>query len=62
MQSDFHRVMEARTASAAGSPEQEEALELWSPVELNFESYSAQAWNCVLLQVRHLSVPVSSSA
>jgi hypothetical protein len=51
MQSDFHRVMEARTASAAGSPEQEEALELWSPVELNFESYSAQAWNCVLLQV-----------
>eukprot|EP00775_Hariotina_reticulata_P012144 gene12144-12282_t len=50
-ENDFHRVMEARTAAAAGSPEQEEALELWSPVELNFELYSAQAWNCVLLQV-----------
>lgn len=51
-EADFGRVMEARTAAAAGNPEQEQALELWAPVELAFGSYSTQAWNCVLLQVR----------
>jgi hypothetical protein len=49
--SDFELVMEARSAAAAGNPEQEAAQELWAPAELSFGAYSARAWNCVLLQV-----------
>jgi hypothetical protein len=49
---DFELLMEARSASAAGNPEQETAQELWAPVEQSFGEYSARAWNCVLLQVR----------
>ena len=48
---DFDRIMEARTAAAAGNPEQEQALELWAPVEQSFGVYSTQAWNTLLLQV-----------
>jgi hypothetical protein len=48
---DFELVMEARSAAAAGNPEQEAAQELWAPVEQSFGAYSARAWNCVLLQV-----------
>lgn len=49
---DFELLMEARSAAAAGNPEQEAAQELWGPVEQSFGEYSARAWNCVLLQVR----------
>lgn len=48
---DFDRIMEEQTAAAAGNLEQERLLELWAPVEQSFGSYSAQAWNTVLLQV-----------
>lgn len=48
---DFDRIMDDRTAAAAGNADQEQALELWAPVEQSFGVYSAQAWNAILLQV-----------
>lgn len=48
---DFQKLMEDRTASAAGNPELEEALDCYAAVEASFGAYSAMAWNCVLLQV-----------
>lgn len=51
-EADFTRLMEDRTAAAAGNPEEEEQLDYWAAVEASFGAYSAMAWNCVLLQVR----------
>ncbi|KAF6261116.1 hypothetical protein COO60DRAFT_1637017 [Scenedesmus sp. NREL 46B-D3] len=48
---DFELLMQARSAAAAGNPDQEAAQELWDPVEQGFGAYSARAYNCVLLQV-----------
>jgi hypothetical protein len=49
---DFTKLMEDRTAAAAGNPELEEQLDYWAAVEASFGMYSAMAWNTVLLQVR----------
>lgn len=50
-EADFTRLMEDRTAAAAGNPDLEEQLDYWAAVEVSFGAYSAMAWNCVLLQV-----------
>lgn len=50
-EADFTKLMEDRTAAAAGNPEEEERLDYWAAVEASFGAYSAMAWNCVLLQV-----------
>jgi hypothetical protein len=50
-EADFSRLMEDRTAAAAGNPDEEEALDYWAAVEASFGAYSAMAWNCFLLQV-----------
>jgi hypothetical protein len=52
-QADFDRLMEARTAAAAGNEEEEEALDTWAALESAFDVHAAQAWNTVLLQVSH---------
>jgi hypothetical protein len=51
-EAEFTRLMEDKTAAAAGNPEEEEQLDYWAAVEARFGAYSAMAWNCVLLQVR----------
>lgn len=53
-EADFTKLMEDRTAAAAGNPELEEQLDYWAAVEASFGMYSAMAWNTVLLQVRGL--------
>lgn len=53
-EADFTKLMEDRTAAAAGNPKLEEQLDYWAAVEASFGMYSAMAWNTVLLQVRGL--------
>lgn len=50
-EANFTKLMEDRTAAAAGNSELEE-LECWAAVEAGFRMYLAMAWNTVLLQVR----------
>ena len=50
---DFKRVLDSR-ANKATTEEQNEAIELWGEVELNFSTISAQAWNILVFQVRRL--------
>lgn len=50
-EADFARLLEDRTAAAAGNTDEEEQLDHWAAVEASFGAYSAMAWNCVLLQV-----------
>ncbi|EFJ49198.1 hypothetical protein VOLCADRAFT_90100 [Volvox carteri f. nagariensis] len=48
---DFCRVMNERSTAATDNAEELEALEMWSEVEMNFATVSAQAWNSMVLQI-----------
>lgn len=46
---DFDRILNARSNQAT-APEQLDAIDLWSDIENNFQTVSAQAWNMVIMQ------------
>lgn len=47
----FSKLLEDRSAAAAGSQDLEDEMDYWAAVEAGFGAYSAMAWNTILLQV-----------
>lgn len=51
-EAEFLALQDARAAAAAGTPDEEEALErAWAAAELAFPRHAAMAWNALLLQL-----------